>query len=35
VKSADGAECHDEEPADFITFARNWRALWPEFFASK
>ena len=32
VKSADGAECRDEEPADFIPFARNWRALWPSFF---
>ena len=31
VKSADGAECQDEEPSDFIPFARKWRALWPEF----
>ncbi len=35
VKSADGAECQDEEPTDFIPFARKWRALWPEFFAPK
>ncbi len=35
VKSADGAECHDEEPSDFIPFARKWRTLWPEFFPPK
>ena len=35
ITSADGAECHDEEPADFIPFARKWRALWPEFFPPK
>ena len=32
IKPAHGAECLDEEPADFIPFARKWRALWPEFF---
>jgi hypothetical protein len=25
-------ECHDISPPDFRPLARNWRALWPEFF---
>jgi hypothetical protein len=26
------AECHDISPPDLRPLARNWRALWPEFF---
>jgi hypothetical protein len=35
VKPADGAECHVEEPPDYIPLVRKWCALWPEFFPPK
>jgi hypothetical protein len=35
VKSADGAECFDENPPDYIPLAKAWRALRPEFFPPK
>ena len=35
VKLADGAECHEVGPADFLPLADKWRAMWPEFFAGK
>jgi hypothetical protein len=32
VQPAEGAECHDAQPADFRPMAEKWRAMWPEFF---
>jgi hypothetical protein len=32
VQPAEGAECHDTQPADFRSMVAKWRAMWPEFF---
>jgi hypothetical protein len=29
------AECHETAPKDFLSAAKVWRAMWPEFFAQK
>ncbi len=35
VQPAEGAECHEIGPANFLPLAEKWRALWPEFFARR
>jgi hypothetical protein len=35
VKPADGAECHEIGPSDFLPLAEKWRAMWREFFEEK
>ena len=32
ISPAADAECHEVGPADFRLLAKNWRAMWPEFF---
>lgn len=35
VKPAAGAECHETAPKDYLTAAKAWRAVWPEFFSQR
>ena len=35
VQPADGAECHEVGPSNYMPLAEKWRALWPEFFERK
>jgi hypothetical protein len=31
IAPADGAECHDTSPTDYLALAERWRVMWPEF----
>jgi hypothetical protein len=35
VQPVADAECHETAPKDFLSAAKVWRAMWPEFFAQK
>jgi hypothetical protein len=35
VQPADGAECFDLVPQDYIALAKRWRAMWPDFFPNR